>query len=61
MIVKVVDTHVVQGGTALALCDDDGNILPCQSRIVYSAACDGDFASITCTFIIDGKHIRLVG
>lgn len=57
MLIKIIDAPTVCGGRALALCDDDGTILPGQEAVEVQAECGG-VARITVTFAIDGDSIR---
>jgi hypothetical protein len=60
MIVKIVDAVGIKGGKSFALCDDNGDMLPCQTKVKVSSCAGGDYPTVTATFFIDGKNIRLV-
>lgn len=59
MQIRFIDSQAVPGGKAVALCDDQGVILPMQKRAVLESGV-GEIATITVTFAVDGKINRIV-
>lgn len=57
MLVKIIDAESVQGGKAIALCDDSGEMLPMQTDVVVENGV-GRVSTITVTFSIDGEKVR---
>ena len=56
VLVRIIDAPGCPGGKAVALCDDEGDMLPMQSRAVLDNGVD--HTTITVTFQIDGNLIR---
>lgn len=57
MLIKIEDAPSVPGGRAIMLCDDQGQPLPMQSRVVLCNGVD-EMGEITVTFRIDGEQVR---
>ncbi|WP_260928215.1 hypothetical protein [Novosphingobium sp. 9] len=53
----MIDAPAIPGGRAIALCNEDGEMLPMQLRAVVENAV-GEFGTITVTFSIDGEQVR---
>jgi len=58
MQVRIVDAPGIPGGKAVVLCDDDGVMLPQQTRVILENGI-GELPTITATFVIDGKINRM--
>lgn len=58
LTVRIIEAPALLGGKAMALCTEDGEVLPMQTRCVMDADMNG--GTITATFIIDGDRIKLV-
>ncbi len=56
--IEIVEAAAVPGGAALALTDDQGNVLPNQISTVVETSV-GDVATAVVTFLIDGKDLCL--
>lgn len=59
LIAKVMDGLLgVGGGAAIVLCDEQGNLLPCQMCSTLETGID-QIGKLTVTFLIDGRDIML--
>lgn len=47
-------------GRYLALCDESGEVLPCQTKVTLADQV-GDAPRLIVEFVVDGKDLRLVG
>lgn len=58
MIIRIDEASAVAGGRAVLLCDDQGEPLPMQHRVILDQAV-GEGSTITVTFHIDGVLVRI--
>lgn len=58
LILKMVETQGVPGGVALALVDENDEILPNQLSTITETGF-GDMVTINVTFQVDGKNVRI--
>ena len=56
--VGIIEATAVHGGSALALMDERGNVLPNQINTIVETGV-GDVATAVVTFLIDGKDLCL--
>lgn len=57
LILRVIDGAAVQGGKAIALCTEDGQLVGKQTACIVSSEV-GEIGHVTVSFYIDGEHIR---
>lgn len=60
LTVRVVDAPLQAGGTAILLCDEDGEPLPSQMDVSISQRAAG-VSTITVTLLINGDDIAFAG
>ena len=57
LLVRIISAPGTPGGKALALCTEDGEVLPMQRSCVVENEAQ-DAGVITVSFYIDGKSVR---
>lgn len=58
LALKMVETPGVCGGVALALVDENDDVLPNQLSTITETGL-GDLVTINVTFQVDGKNVRI--
>lgn len=59
LLLKIVDTQKPSGQSLLALCDENGEALPCQ--VSCTVDCRGVAETlVTACFFVDGEHLKMV-
>lgn len=56
LMIKMIDLHNT-GRAVPLLCDEDGNVIPCQVQTSLDSGQPRDRPMFTVSFLIDGKNI----